>query len=513
MDARRASFERLDYQLERQDKLNLGFIPCNSPTNDATLVYHWSQIPNSQLQFPSMERPIPLHHPYLQSSFAANLGDSFHSIRTSMQVHPTQPAAVQRVSVAGPSSAIEDALDGVGAQRSRSKTSTVFNWDHQAVLFLIDSKRQEWEEFESTSAHQGIMVIAIEKWRKMHKRHSVYTGGVSKKSHSMVDGDIHTPTDSVNRTPEQNDQDNEEEALVEQPPIVPPSGCLLPPDATRVSNLGKRKKFVAKQDAIVDAIADFSTQLVDVERSRQACESEQLCPPDSSILIGVLCAIQTVLEYYEEEEEMLSEGPGKQLKTSGIYLLATPALSRCFPAIVAQFLLLPSAIASGIMREGVEAIIAELGPEYLKWPSTSEMIKVSNGFQLRSGLPNVQGAVDGTFIRIRAPPTGITSDVSWASKIVHACCVLHNLLVKHCIAASRHILDEVEAQLDRSVAGTTGHRPGDSSEEVEPAPDGYNVGSTPTLAEKLELTSSSWSKDETLPVPNLHVSAFLFTSA
>ncbi|KAL2651841.1 hypothetical protein R1flu_019969 [Riccia fluitans] len=58
-----------------------------------------------------------------------------------------------------------------------------------------------------------------------------------------------------------------------------------------------------------------------------------------------------------------------------------------------------------IMREGVEAIIVELGPEYLKWPSTSEMIKVSNGFQLRSGLPNVQGAIDGTFIRIKAPPS------------------------------------------------------------------------------------------------------------
>ncbi|KAL2630907.1 hypothetical protein R1flu_015593 [Riccia fluitans] len=130
MDARRASFERLDFQLERQDALNSGFIPCNNPTNDATLVYPWSQIPNSQPQFPSMERPIPLCHPYLQSSFAANLGDSFHAVRMSMQVHPTQPVAVQRVSVADPSSTVEDALYGVGAQRSRSETSIVFNWDH-----------------------------------------------------------------------------------------------------------------------------------------------------------------------------------------------------------------------------------------------------------------------------------------------------------------------------------------------------------------------------------------------
>ncbi|KAL2621135.1 hypothetical protein R1flu_001340 [Riccia fluitans] len=436
----------------------------------------------------------------------------------SMQVHPTQPAAVQRVSVTGPSSAIEDALDGVGAQHSRSRTSTIFNWDHQASLFLIDSKRQEWEEFESTSAHRGVMVTVVEKWQKvqerlahndvfayvsqirskwqrlasdfkkvanwnkqlgnepysslfvkdsqdnklpknfpgdifdamdvwMHRRHLVNAGGVSKSGHSVVDGDIHTPTDSINRTPEQNDQDspnnNEEEAPVEQPPAVPPSGRSLPPDATGVSNSGKRKKSVAKQDAVVDAIADFNTQLVDVERSRQACESKceennrkcqaivderevsfqtwqmlmeekkleaaekrnnnicstlELCPPDSSILIGVLCAIQTVLEYYEEEEEMLSEEPAKRLKTGGIYLPATLALSRCFLAIIAQFLLLPSTIASDdwfgigestvqeIMREGVEAIIAKLGPEYLKWPSTSKMIKVSNGFQLRKGF-------------------------------------------------------------------------------------------------------------------------------
>ncbi|KAL2630908.1 hypothetical protein R1flu_015594 [Riccia fluitans] len=380
-------------------------------------------------------------------------------------------------------------------ERLASEFKKVENWNKQfgnepySSLFVKDR-----QDNKLPKNFPDDIFDAMDVW--MHRRHSVNAGLVSENDHSVVDGDIHTPTDSINRTPEQNDQDKEEEAPVEQPPIVPPNGRSLPPDATGVSNSGKRKKFVTKQDVVVDAIVDFSTQLVDVERSRQACEFEQLCPPDSSIFIGVLCAIQTFLEYYEEEEEMLSEGPAKRLKTSGIYLLATLALSQCFPAIVAQFLLMPSAIASGdrfgigestvqeIMREGVEAIIAKLGPEYLKWPSTSEMIKVSNGFQLRSGLPNVQDAVDGTFIHIRALQTGITSDVSWASKIVHACCVLQNLLVKHHIAASIHILDEVEAQLDCSVAGTTGHRLGDSCEEVEPASDGYNVGSTPTLAEK-----------------------------
>ncbi|KAL2613096.1 hypothetical protein R1flu_024788 [Riccia fluitans] len=318
MDARLASFERLDSQLERQDALNSGFIPCNSHTNDATLCV------------------------------------------------PLEP---------------------------NSKLATVVSFHGEAD--------------PSMPSISSILVCSE-------------LGGFLSCS-SNVDA-----------------------------------------DATGVSNSGKRKKFVAKQDVVVDGIADFSTQLIDVERSRQACESEreennkkyhaivderevsfqtwqmqmeekkmeaaekrnnnicstlELCPPDSSILIGVLCAIQTVLEYYEEEENMLSEGPAKRLKTCGIYLPATPVLSRCFLAIVAQFLLLPSAIASGdrfgigestvqeIMREGIEAIIAELGPEYLKWPSTSEMIKVSNGFQLRSGLPNVQGAVDGTFIRIRAPPS------------------------------------------------------------------------------------------------------------
>ncbi|KAL3680708.1 hypothetical protein R1sor_023664 [Riccia sorocarpa] len=55
-----------------------------------------------------------------------------------------------------------------------------------------------------------------------------------------------------------------------------------------------------------------------------------------------------------------------------------------------------------LMLEGVEAIISELGPEYLRLPSREEMERVYAGFELKSDLPNIQGAIDCTFLRIKA---------------------------------------------------------------------------------------------------------------
>ncbi|KAL3686517.1 hypothetical protein R1sor_009091 [Riccia sorocarpa] len=55
------------------------------------------------------------------------------------------------------------------------------------------------------------------------------------------------------------------------------------------------------------------------------------------------------------------------------------------------------------MPEVVFAIIRYLGPMYLKWPTASEMRRVSRKLKRKSGLPNIQGAIDGTFIRVRVP--------------------------------------------------------------------------------------------------------------
>ncbi|KAL2651815.1 hypothetical protein R1flu_019943 [Riccia fluitans] len=59
------------------------------------------------------------------------------------QVYPTQPVALESF-CCRPIITVKDGLDGVGAQHNKARMSIVFNWDHQVVLFLIDSKRQEW---------------------------------------------------------------------------------------------------------------------------------------------------------------------------------------------------------------------------------------------------------------------------------------------------------------------------------------------------------------------------------
>ncbi|KAL2643820.1 hypothetical protein R1flu_011407 [Riccia fluitans] len=55
------------------------------------------------------------------------------------------------------------------------------------------------------------------------------------------------------------------------------------------------------------------------------------------------------------------------------------------------------------MPEVVMTIIRELGPLFLKWPRGETMDKVSQKFERICGLPNIHGAMDGSFIRVRAP--------------------------------------------------------------------------------------------------------------
>lgn len=57
-----------------------------------------------------------------------------------------------------------------------------------------------------------------------------------------------------------------------------------------------------------------------------------------------------------------------------------------------------------IVSEGVDAIIQVLGPTFLTWPATQRLAEISRGFQQICGLPNVQGAVDATHVKILAPP-------------------------------------------------------------------------------------------------------------
>ncbi|KAL3699248.1 hypothetical protein R1sor_017270 [Riccia sorocarpa] len=58
------------------------------------------------------------------------------------------------------------------------------------------------------------------------------------------------------------------------------------------------------------------------------------------------------------------------------------------------------------MEDVVDAIISVMGPRYLVWPSGEDMEQVSQGFMRKVGLPNWQGAIDGTHIRLRQGPFG-----------------------------------------------------------------------------------------------------------
>ncbi|XP_055021243.1 uncharacterized protein LOC129412156 [Boleophthalmus pectinirostris] len=57
-----------------------------------------------------------------------------------------------------------------------------------------------------------------------------------------------------------------------------------------------------------------------------------------------------------------------------------------------------------ITQEVVTAINAILKPKYLKHPSATEFRLIAQGFRDRWRFPQVAGAIDGTHIKIRAPP-------------------------------------------------------------------------------------------------------------
>ncbi|KAL3697073.1 hypothetical protein R1sor_011149 [Riccia sorocarpa] len=66
--------------------------------------------------------------------------------------------------------AVPNGTENVSGLRSRQRTSGIFTWDHQAILFLIEAKRLEWEDFEATTGRRGVMITAAEKWRKVQER-------------------------------------------------------------------------------------------------------------------------------------------------------------------------------------------------------------------------------------------------------------------------------------------------------------------------------------------------------
>ncbi|KAL3699298.1 hypothetical protein R1sor_017320 [Riccia sorocarpa] len=182
MEARQFSAERGNTSSEGAEPLSPSFIPCSSPSNDSANVYPWSHILNSQPVQQFTERPIPLRHPYLQPSFALGSGVGIGAVRTPAPlfgipilasnvsipaVNIPAPVSVVSTHVVG---AVPDGTENVSGLRSRQRTSGIFTWDHQAILFLIEAKRLEWEEFEATTGRRGVMITALEKWRKVQER-------------------------------------------------------------------------------------------------------------------------------------------------------------------------------------------------------------------------------------------------------------------------------------------------------------------------------------------------------
>lgn len=47
--------------------------------------------------------------------------------------------------------------------------------------------------------------------------------------------------------------------------------------------------------------------------------------------------------------------------------------------------------------------VKAIGPEIIRWPSPDKRRDISRGFAAYSRFPNVVGAVDGTYVPIKAP--------------------------------------------------------------------------------------------------------------
>jgi hypothetical protein len=46
-----------------------------------------------------------------------------------------------------------------------------------------------------------------------------------------------------------------------------------------------------------------------------------------------------------------------------------------------------------------------LAKTIIKWPNQQEMIEISNAFERMSGIKNIIGAIDGSYVKIDAPAT------------------------------------------------------------------------------------------------------------
>ncbi|KAL3675006.1 hypothetical protein R1sor_024954 [Riccia sorocarpa] len=121
MDSRRASFEAGSSSADSQEPRSPSFVPCRSPSNDNT-----------------------------QPQFVGQRAETLLTVRSQQPMFqiPVSVPPVPVVPMVPNLPGVEDGADGVGGQRSRTRNSAAFNWDHQAILFLIDAKRREWEDFE-----------------------------------------------------------------------------------------------------------------------------------------------------------------------------------------------------------------------------------------------------------------------------------------------------------------------------------------------------------------------------
>ena len=76
----------------------------------------------------------------------------------------------------------------------------------------------------------------------------------------------------------------------------------------------------------------------------------------------------------------------------------------CFHSIAQGFRVGESTVR-GIVHETTRAIIAELGHEYMRMPTTPrEWRRLARRFEERWNMPNTLGAIDGKHVRIVAPP-------------------------------------------------------------------------------------------------------------
>ncbi|XP_066596515.1 putative nuclease HARBI1 [Prorops nasuta] len=77
-----------------------------------------------------------------------------------------------------------------------------------------------------------------------------------------------------------------------------------------------------------------------------------------------------------------------------------------------------------------------IAPRFIQWPNGDNCTYIMESFKKTNGFPNVIGAIDGTHIKIRAPPTDAASYMNrkgFHSLNVQLVCISHGLFT-HCYA-------------------------------------------------------------------------------